>query len=251
MDILQKYLLDADEIDLRPILREINAFKDEIMTSIKNGEHTYLPNGSVKDFGAYKDPYSIQSIKAALAWNILNPNNMIEPPAKVSIVKLNIMSPNDIKDLEKVNKEAYDIIMDKVFINDETGAFLKKTWIEGIHIVNPKKKEWYNEIPPKYRTKYKKLGVEAWNEFAEAYEGPELNGHYDSTVKGMQSIAIPSNSTIPEYLLPYVDYATMINTILAPFKPVLAILKAQTLDEGKTINGTNRKTKAVTNIIKF
>jgi hypothetical protein len=30
-----------------------------------------------------------------------------------------------------------------------------------------------------------------------------------------------------------------------------AILKAQTLDEGKTINGTNRKTKAVTNIIKF
>jgi hypothetical protein len=176
---------------------------------------------------------------------------MIEPPAKVSIVKLNIMSPDDIKDLEKVNKEAYDIIMDKVFINDETGAFLKKTWIEGIHIVNPKKKEWYSEIPPKYRTKYKKLGVEAWNEFAEAYEGPELNGHYDSTVKGMQSIAIPSNSTIPEYLLPYVDYATMINTILAPFKPVLAILKAQTLDEGKTINGTNRKTKAVTNIIKF
>jgi hypothetical protein len=152
-----------------------------------------------------------------------------------------------------VNKEAYDIIMEKVF-NDNTGVFIKKKWIDDtIRIVNPKDKEWYENIPPKYRTKYKKLGVNEWNKFAENYDGREVNecGHYEYDVKGMQAIAIPSNQSIPEYLLPYVDYATVINTILSPFKPVLAILKAQTLDEGKNVNGTNRKTKAVTNIIKF
>ena len=67
----------------------------------------------------------------------------------------------------------------------------------------------------------------------------------------MQCLAIPSNATIPEWLQPYIDYGTMINNILAPFNPVLEIFKNRTIDEGRTINGVNRKTAAFTNFIKF
>ena len=43
----------------------------------------------------------------------------------------------------------------------------------------------------------------------------------------------------------------MINNILAPFEPVLRIFKVRTIEEGKTVNGVNRKTEAISNIIKF
>jgi hypothetical protein len=43
----------------------------------------------------------------------------------------------------------------------------------------------------------------------------------------------------------------MVNNILAPFNPILDIIGIQTIEEGKIRNGVNRKTKAVSNIIKF
>ena len=67
----------------------------------------------------------------------------------------------------------------------------------------------------------------------------------------MQVLAIPSNADIPEWVRPYIDYATMINNILAPFIPVLEIFKARTVEEGKMKSGVNRKTSAFTNIVKF
>ena len=67
----------------------------------------------------------------------------------------------------------------------------------------------------------------------------------------MQCIAIPSNSLIPEWLQPYIDYSTMINNILSPFLPVLEIFQSKTVEEGKTKNGVNRKSNAFTNIVKF
>ena len=62
---------------------------------------------------------------------------------------------------------------------------------------------------------------------------------------------MPSNATIPEWALPYIDYSTMVNNIVAPFMPVLEIFGSQFTEEGRSRNGVNRKTKSVTNIIKF
>ena len=67
----------------------------------------------------------------------------------------------------------------------------------------------------------------------------------------MACIAIPSNAEIPDWLQPYIDYSTMINNILSPFLPVSEIFGLQTISEGKTIGGVNRKTEAFTNIVKF
>ena len=68
----------------------------------------------------------------------------------------------------------------------------------------------------------------------------------------MQIIAIPKTlDKIPTWLDRYIDYNTMVNNILAPFNPILNIIGIQTIDEGRLKNGVNRKTKAVSNIIKF
>ena len=82
--------------------------------------------GNAKDIAAYKDPSSEQSLRAVFAWNALYPDKMIELPAKVKLVKLNIFTVDDMKDLAKTHPREYDIIMDKVF-HDTTGFFISVT----------------------------------------------------------------------------------------------------------------------------
>lgn len=253
MGLLKKYVINSENIELKSILRELKDFKNEIKESIIRGERTYLPNASAKELAAYKNPASELSVRAVIAWNILNQDNMIDLPSKVSIVKLNIFKEEDIKDLKDTEPEIYNTIIDKIF-NDNTGYFVTKTWDPGVTYVNTKEKEWYKKIPKKYQAKYRKLGPKAWNEFVDDYDfdSPDaLNGEWLYNKKGLQAIAIPSNATIPEWLQPYIDYSTMINNILSPFIPVLEIFKARTLEEGRLISGVNRKSNTISNIIKF
>ena len=249
MDMINKHIIYADNVNVRGMIRDLQEFQDNIKESIRKGEKTFLPNGSVKELAAYKDPTSNQSVKATLAWNILCPDHMIEIPAKVSLVKLNIFKEEDIIDLKKINPEKYDLIMDKIF-NDTSGMFVKVKR-EPIQKIK-KKDQWWLDIPQKYRTKFKEKGLDAWNEFVkDCYDSDEPMEVVTITKQGLQSIAIPSNTEIPEWLQPYIDYSTMINNILAPFEPVLRIFKVRTIEEGKTVNGVNRKTEAISNIIKF
>lgn len=255
MGLLKKYVINSENIDLKAMLRELKEFKRKIKESIQRGERIYLPNVSAKEFGAYKNPYSEQSVRAVLTWNMLNPDNMIDLPSKVSLVKLTVFKEEDIKDLEKTEPEIYNTIISKIF-NDETGYFVTKTWDNGVAYVNPSKSasEWWKDIPKKYQAKYKKLGIKEWNKFVDSYDfdAPDaMKGEWIYNKKGMQAIAIPSNATIPEWLQPYIDYSTMINNILSPFIPVLEIFKAKTLEEGKMISGVNRKSTTISNIVKF
>jgi hypothetical protein len=257
MKLIQNHILNSEEIELRDMIRGIQDFRREIRDSIKRGERTFLPNGSAKELGAYKDPGTSQSVRGVITWNLLYPDNSIEFPSKVSLVKMNIFNEEDIEDLKYTHPEIYRIIIDKIF-NDTTGIFVTKTKDPGIDYVNIKKKDWYNDIPKKFRTKFKKLGPIAWNTFVDEVVS-ESNPKYaklksDSWIykkKGLQVLAIPSNSTIPEWAQPYIDYATMINNITAPFEPVLEIFGVKFTEEGKTHNGVNRKTNTITNIIKF
>ena len=65
-------------------------------------------------------------------------------------------------------------------------------------------------------------------------------------VKGLTAICIPAAEKIPECLIDYIDYSTMINNIIAPFKSVIEILGIKTQSVGK-----NTKSEAITNIIRF
>ena len=249
MKLIKKYVINCEGIELRGILKELKKFKEDIRDSIKKGEHTYLPKAAAKEIASYKQPASEQSVRGVLTWNMLFPENLIELPTKVSLLKLNIFDEEDIEDLKDTQPEFYNIIIDKIF-NDETGMFVTKTY-KGLDYVDVNDPEWYSDLPSKYKTKYKKLGPEEWNKYVDDCINNDEAGYYEIKKRGMQVIAIPSNGKIPEWLDPYIDYSTVINNIIAPFIPVLEIFKSKTIDEGKTRKGVNRKTTAFTNIIKF
>ena len=260
MKIIKENILFTDHIKVSNIIQELRKFRKEVEHSIRNGERKFLPNGNAKEFAAYADVGRIQSMRGAIAWNYLNPDNLIEFPSKVSLVKMNIFTEEDMIDLKDEEPEIYDIIMDKIF-HDTTNIFVTKKWNPGINPVNVRKKKWFEDIPEKYRTKYKKLGPKAWNEFADDVDDhpekypriteEEKEGYYIYKKKGLQVLAIPSYGRIPDWALKYVDYDTMINNIIAPFKPVLECFHAKFPEVGKTKNGVNRKTASLSNIIKF
>lgn len=253
MSLLKKHIINSENIELKEMLKDISDFRDSVVASLRSGDKTFLPNIAAKEFGAYKNPSSQQSVKAVFAWNLIHSDQTIELPAKVSALKLNIFDEDDILPLKETHPDIYNIIMDKIF-NDETGIFVQKTWNPGVNYVNPKKEDWYKDIPEKYRTKYKKLGAKAWNDFVDTYDFDSpgaFKGEWILKKSGLQVLAIPSNQAIPEWCQPYIDMSTIVNNIIAPFLPVLEIFQTQTLEEGKTRKGVNRKTKTFSNIVKF
>ena len=252
MDIINKRILHSDEIDLQGILSDIYAFRDEVRNSILSGDKKFLPNGNAKEIAGYKNPNSVQNVKAMVAWNSIHPDNQIEPPSKMSLLKMNIFSEDDIAPLKETHPDIYERIIKYIF-RDETGMFVKKEWIPtGVYYVYKKSKDWFNEIPPKYRKEYKVKGQKAWNEFVTNYTGEiSQSGEWKYTCAGLLTLGIPSNADIPEWAIPYIDIKTMVNNILSPFVPVLKIFKIKTLEEGKNHNGVNRKTEGLSHIVKF
>lgn len=66
---------------------------------------------------------------------------------------------------------------------------------------------------------------------------------------GLQVLAIPSNRSIPEWTMPYIDYNTIINNIIAQFNAVLEIFDLSEVPVGKSSGGINRKTNKFSNIV--
>lgn len=246
MNIIKKRIIESPTIDIPGMYKDIKTFEKEIETSIVNGENMFLPNGSVKELDAYQDPASEQSIRGYIAWNLFNPDNPIEPPSKVSLVKLKIFTLDDCKDLQETNPDIYNIIKEKIF-KDESGIFISKKKNPDFKVVNIDDKNWLKSIPSKYRSEFKNKTASEWNDFVYS----KHNIDYDYKYRGLQVLAIPRNDRIPEWALKYADMTTMINTIISPFRPVMELFGNQTAIEGKTIAGVNRTSEKITNIIKF
>jgi hypothetical protein len=191
--IVKKYILECEIPDISSILSELRNFETDIRNSILNGECTYLPLGNAKDLSAYKDPYSQQGVRGAIAWNIIYPDREISFPSKVSILKLNVFNLEDIDDLKNTHPREYALIEDKIFNSN------------------------IKEIRD----------------------------------KGLQVLAIPSNTPIPEWCIPYIDYNTVINNIIGQFKGVLDVFGINCPEVGKQIKSVNRKTRKFSNIVRF
>ena len=68
-----------------------------------------------------------------------------------------------------------------------------------------------------------------------------------TTVEGLSVLGIPRGQSIPEWIRPYIDYTTVINSVLAPFKSVTETFNMPSIEEG----GTGKKTTGFSNIIKI
>ena len=255
MEIINRRILYNEGVpDLKGIIKDLREFEMEILESIKRRETRFLPNASAKELGAYADPTSEIGVRGALAWNILYPDNQIEFPAKVSLLKTTIFKLESIENLRYTDPDIYAVIEDKIF-NDKTGFFVNyKDEGGSFNFVKVNDPNWTKKIPKYWRDKYKKKGPEAWNDFVEHNNMVDPRADKSNVtvkIRGMQALAIPSNGEIPEWIMPYIDYTTVINNILAPFTAVLEVFKNQAIIEGKQYNDVNRKTNKMTNIIKF
>ena len=77
-----------------------------------------------------------------------------------------------------------------------------------------------------------------------------FNSKNDAIAKnGLSVLAIPPNSDIPEWVVPYIDYEVIINKILSAYTSVLDALKVGKIKVGKSTTG--RRTTRFSNIIMF
>lgn len=65
--------------------------------------------------------------------------------------------------------------------------------------------------------------------------------------EGLSVIGIPLNEKIPDWIIPHIDYSTVVNSVLAPFKSVTETFNIPSIEEGRT----GRKTTGFTNIIRL
>ena len=198
MHIVKDLILEPETLDIKAIMTELLKFRSEIRKSLMDGDIKYLTIGSAKELNAYADPEKMMGIRGALAWNILYPDNAVELPTKLSILKTNIYSLDTIKDLEKSDPDLYQRVKEGIF-EDKTGMFVKHN---------------------------KKSGK--------------------TVIEGLSVLGIPSGQTIPDWIIPYIDYNTVINSVLAPFKSVTETFNMPSIEEGRT----GKKTTGFSNIIK-
>lgn len=125
ISFVEKYLLKTDKINVKELESALFSFQDEVYKSLREGNTEYLPNCSVKEIQAYKDPSSEQSIRGYLAWNVLNPDDLINPPVKASILKLTLFNEEDCIGLRDTHPDIYIKIMDNIF-HDKTGVFVSR-----------------------------------------------------------------------------------------------------------------------------
>lgn len=110
------------------------------------------------------------------------------------------------------------------------------------------------ELKEKYPKEYNILYKEIFQDTTGYFISKRHDGKRNIDVpyvRGLQCIAIPMNEEIPEWIRPYIDYRTMVNNIMGPYKSVMELLKMPYVSEGKTKNGVSRKTKKLSNIIIF
>ena len=73
------------------------------------------------------------------------------------------------------------------------------------------------------------------------------NNDSGEKVEGLSVIAIPKTESIPEWLIPYIDYTTVVNAVLAPFKSVTETFGLPSIEEGPT----ERRSVGFTNIVRL
>lgn len=162
VNLVHDYLLNGD-IDVSVIVKQLEGFEERVKTSLYAGEKDFLIPKSVKELGAYKDPFKEQGMRAIVAWNAVEINNPIELPAKIDIVKVKMRTLAECEPLKE-----------------------------------------------KYPEHYKRIEREIFN-----------SPHEKIRKKGIEVIAIPRNlDSIPEWLMPFIDFDTIINDNISRFHSV-------------------------------
>ena len=127
---MKERILYTETISIPQILRDLEAFEGIIMESLMKGERNFLIPKSVKELEAYKDPYKEQGVRAVVAWNYMYPDQEIQLPEKVDIVKVKMTKLEDISELEETQPDIYNRLVRFIY-KGKTEKLVKK----GIEVV--------------------------------------------------------------------------------------------------------------------
>lgn len=117
-NIITKHLFVDGEINVSDVLRELDEVENEIIASLEKGERYFAIPKSVKELAAYKEPLSEQGVRAILNWNLICPDLEITLPAKIDIVKTNIVNTDALEKLYKVDEEKAKRVEKYIFNSD-------------------------------------------------------------------------------------------------------------------------------------
>lgn len=177
--IIEDNVLFSDELNLHGLMRDFRAFEKEIEEDLRAGHTTYLKNQNYKTIGAYRNPWQLQTFKAVMAWNAVNPDKPIFSLSKIKLAKLIVTGPDDLRLIADDYPEMYRRCIDNIF--------------------NAKV-----DIRPGM--------TQAQRDFAEKSAAEMIKA-------GMKVIAIPAEArAIPEWIRPLLDYRTLVADVCNSFR---------------------------------
>lgn len=115
--LVKRRLLDVDDIEIPPIMYELSDFKHSIVDSLKKGEKKYLTPVNAKEIEAYKNPYSMQAVLSVFAWNAAYPDQEIQLPEKLMVVKVNLQTEDKLLAIKDTYPEIYKNLLYGIFKN--------------------------------------------------------------------------------------------------------------------------------------
>lgn len=180
-EILENDILKSEKINLKSIIDKYDAIGDQISKSLQDGKTEYLLPKNLEIIENYKTPERIEAVRATILWNALEPENVIVPPEKINIIKLRPELAECLKSLNSLDDLSYLMTQEST----------------------PKEmKDFYSKYPAKVKALAKTLyNIDNKNKSA-----------VDISNFGLSCIAIPkSENSIPEYLIPFIDYDGMVN----------------------------------------
>lgn len=201
--ILKDDILKPNELNLPNIIKKYDDIIDKVESSLRSGSIEFLIPGQVKLLDQYSDPYKLMSVRGMVVWNALEPDSQIVPPDKVKILKL---------------KTGIELKRNKVthYYDKNTGIIVEEP-IEGVEYSKIKEDETDAEMYRRLETMINNCEEFVWLRA----NHPEKFDKVIKTVygkdgfpdKGFAVIALPADAeTIPDYLLPLVDYNAMVVT---------------------------------------
>jgi hypothetical protein len=123
-DMLKTHILESEKINLGRIFGSFAKLEREISDSLKSGNVLYSLPAKVNEMESYKNPYQIQSLRGAIIWNELFPDQEIVLPTKVNLLKLNINSLEDLANpSNSIPMREYEIIKRTIYDNKDLSKY--------------------------------------------------------------------------------------------------------------------------------
>lgn len=185
-NLLRDEILLVDEISFSRVLRKVADFEGIIMDSLKNGERHFLIPKNVKEPEAYKNPYGQQGFRAVLLWNAVYPDNPIQLPEKIDMVKMSLTTDDELEKLKAKYPDIYKAIYNAVLLHPNQKYAEKKAGVIAIPSFIDKIPDWILEF-----TDYDTIvsdNVSKFNSFIDSIGGSRIKGsnnaeHFSNIIK--------------------------------------------------------------------